>query len=96
MCPESGHPLVVKRGRFGRFLACSGYPECRYTKTITTGIACPQCGQGELAERRSKRGKTFFSCNRYPECTFALWDRPKPIRCPQCDYPFLVQKYSKR
>ena len=96
ICPESGHPLVVKRGRFGRFLACSGYPECRYTKTITTGIACPQCGQGELAERRSKRGKTFFSCNRYPECTFALWDRPKPIRCPQCDYPFLVQKYSKR
>ncbi|HEX7128280.1 MAG TPA: type I DNA topoisomerase, partial [Thermodesulfobacteriota bacterium] len=96
VCPESGHPLVVKRGRFGRFLACSGYPECRYTKTITTGIACPQCGKGELAERRSKRGKTFFSCNRYPECTFALWDRPKPIRCPQCDYPFLVQKYSKR
>ncbi len=95
-CPESGHPLVVKRGRFGRFLACSGYPECRYTKAITTGIGCPQCGKGELAERRSKRGKTFFSCNRYPECTFALWDRPKPIRCPQCDYPFLVQKYSKR
>jgi DNA topoisomerase-1 len=95
-CPESGHPLVVKRGRFGRFLACSGYPDCRYTKAITTGIGCPQCGQGELAERRSKRGKIFFSCNRYPECTFALWDRPKPIRCPQCDYPFLVQKYSKR
>ncbi len=95
-CPESGHPLVVKRGRFGRFLACSGYPECRYTKAITTGIACPECGQGELAERRSRRGKTFFSCNRYPACTFALWDRPKPVRCPQCDYPFLVEKYSKR
>ncbi len=95
-CPESGHPLVVKRGRFGRFLACSGYPDCKYTKGITTGIGCPQCGKGELAERRSKRGKTFFSCNRYPECAFALWDRPKPVRCPQCDYPFLVQKYSKR
>ncbi len=95
-CPESGHPLVVKRGRFGRFLACSAYPDCKYTKGITTGIACPQCGQGELAERRSRRGKTFFSCNRYPECAFALWDRPKPIRCPQCDHPFLVQKYSKR
>jgi DNA topoisomerase-1 len=95
-CPENGHPLVVKRGRFGRFLACSAYPDCKYTKGITTGVACPQCSQGELAERRSRRGKTFFSCNRYPECTFALWDRPKPVRCPQCDHPFLVQKYSKR
>jgi DNA topoisomerase-1 len=95
-CPESGHPLAVKRGRFGRFLACSAYPDCKYTKGITTGVACPQCSQGELAERRSRRGKTFFSCNRYPGCTFALWDRPKPVRCPQCDYPFLVQKYSKR
>ncbi|HWP34893.1 MAG TPA: type I DNA topoisomerase [Thermodesulfobacteriota bacterium] len=95
-CPESGHPLVIKRGRFGRFLACAGYPECKFTKTITTGIACPVCGQGELAERRSRRGKAFYACNRYPDCTYAIWDRPKPVRCPQCDAPFLVEKSSKR
>jgi DNA topoisomerase-1 len=95
-CPNCTKPLMIKTGRFGRFLACSGYPDCRFTKPVGTGVACPQpdCG-GELVEKRSGRGKIFYGCSRYPNCTFASWDRPVARPCPQCQRPFLVQKYSK-
>src|SRR5439155_11518980 len=83
ICDKCGKPMVVKRGRFGRFLACSGYPDCKNSKPISIGVACPECKVGYLTERRSKRGKTFFSCNRYPDCKFAAWDRPLPEHCPQ-------------
>jgi DNA topoisomerase-1 len=95
-CPQCGHDMIVKRGRFGRFLACSRYPECKTTQSMTTGIACPQEGcDGKLVEKQSRRGKRFYACSRYPKCTFALWDRPVGRACPQCKAPFLVEKFTK-
>ncbi len=96
VCEKCGKPMVIKRGRFGRFLACSGYPECKSSKPLSIGVACPTCKVGYLTERRSRRGKAFFGCNRYPDCTFAAWDRPLPEACPSCASPYLLQKYSKR
>ncbi|WDT77682.1 MAG: topoisomerase DNA-binding C4 zinc finger domain-containing protein [Candidatus Manganitrophus sp.] len=93
VCEKCGKPMVIKNGRFGRFMACSGYPECENTKPISTGVACPEegCG-GALIEKRTRRGKNFFACNRYPKCTFALWERPVPRACPECKAPFLIER----
>jgi len=89
-------PMVNKRGRFGRFLACSDYPACKTTKPVTLkGIACPEDGGG-LAERKKRFGKSFWGCVNYPNCKFASWDRPLPEKCPQCASQYLVSKYSKR
>jgi DNA topoisomerase-1 len=95
-CDVCGRKMVIKEGRFGRFLGCSGYPECTHTKPLDTGVKCPRegCG-GTLCERRSKKGKVFFGCSNYPDCTYALWDRPIPEACPLCGHPFLVEKYSR-
>jgi DNA topoisomerase I len=99
-CDECGRPMQVRFGRFGKFLGCSGYPECKAVqplfKPIPTGITCLACGVGELYERRSKRGNAFFSCNRYPECTFAAWDQPVMEPCPRCAAPFVTEKVTKR
>lgn len=82
-CPECGKDLLVKSGRFGEFIACSGYPECKYTRNIvrTTGIKCPKCGEGELVRRRAGKGKVkgrmFYGCTRYPECDFISWKKPE-------------------
>ena len=95
-CPTCGKPMVVKRGRFGRFLACSAYPECKTAKPLTTGVPCPACQKGEFVERRSKRGKIFYSCNQYPDCKNAVWDRPVSAPCPQCGATILVAKYTKK
>jgi len=99
-CDECGRPMQVRFGRFGKFLGCSGYPECKSVqplfKPVPTGIACLACGQGELFERRSKRGNPFFSCNRYPDCTFAAWDPPVMEPCPRCNAPFVTEKQTKR
>jgi DNA topoisomerase-1 len=95
-CDLCGSPLVMRNGPYGRFIACSRRPECKFTKAVTLGIRCPECGKGELTERRTKRGKTFFGCNRYPECTFATWDRPRATPCPNCQAPFLVEKETKK
>jgi DNA topoisomerase-1 len=76
-CPKCDKPMVVKNGRFGRFLACTGYPECKTTKPFTTGVKCPTDGcDGELLERRTKRGRIFFSCSNYPKCSYATWTNP--------------------
>jgi DNA topoisomerase-1 len=85
-CPECGHDLVLRFGRFGKFIACSNYPTCRYTRPflVKTGVACPKCRQGELAERRSRKGRTFYGCDRYPACDFVVWQRPLPAPCPDC------------
>ncbi len=96
VCPKCGKPMVIKRGRFGRFMACSAYPECKTSKPMTTGVTCPDCKEGKLAERRSKRGKAFYSCTRYPECKFAVWDRPIAESCPHCGSLYLLAKYSKQ
>jgi DNA topoisomerase-1 len=95
-CPVSGHPLVIRYGRFGKFIGCSDYPNCRYTEPFfeRLGISCPLCGAehgGEIIERRSKRGRTFYGCNRYPECEFTSWNRPLKPPCPNCG-GLLVEK----
>lgn len=94
-CEKCGSPMVFKRGRFGEFLACSRYPECKTTKSISLGIKCPECGS-DMVTRRTKRGKTFYGCSNYPKCKFALWDKPIPGPCPKCNYPILVEKYQKK
>ncbi|HLB62944.1 MAG TPA: type I DNA topoisomerase [Actinomycetota bacterium] len=88
-CPECGRPLAKKIGRYGPFVGCSGYPECRYIKREEqkTGVACPQCGKGELVGKRARRGKrtsVFYGCNRYPDCDFTVGQRPVPEPCPEC------------
>jgi DNA topoisomerase-1 len=92
-CPECGRPLVRRVGRYGPFVGCSGYPECRYIKKVEkgTGVTCPQCGEGELVAKRTRKGRTFYSCNRYPECKFAVWQRPLPDPCPNCGGLLLAQ-----
>jgi DNA topoisomerase-1 len=98
VCPTCGSPMVIRRGRFGEFLACSRYPDCKTTSPISLGVACPRpgCG-GYLTEKRSRRGKIFFGCSNYSKtkCDFVSWDRPLPQRCPQCDAAFVVQKVSR-
>jgi DNA topoisomerase-1 len=93
-CPQCGSNLVIKQGRYGPFTACSNYPKCKYIKQETTGVSCPQCGEGELAERRSKRG-VFYGCTRYPACKFTMRDKPVPRECPTCGARFLVEKTKK-
>ncbi len=94
-CPTCGSGLVARNGPYGRYIHCARRPECKYTKPFTLGVTCPECGKGEMAEKRSRKGKTFFSCTRYPECTFAMWDRPRPTACPDCGNPYLVEKIAK-
>jgi DNA topoisomerase-1 len=95
-CGLCGAPIVSRNGPYGRFISCSRRPECKFTKPITLGIKCPDCGQGEIAARRTRRGKTFYGCTRYPECTFAAWDKPRLLPCPTCAAPFLVEKETRR
>jgi DNA topoisomerase I len=94
-CPQCENQLVKKYGRFGEFIACSNYPTCKYVKQKTIGVKCPNCTEGEIVERRSKRGKTFFGCNRYPECDFVAWGKPIPEPCPDCGGSYLIEKYLK-
>lgn len=96
-CEKCGSPMVVKTGRFGRFIACSAYPECKTTKPLALGVKCPQpgCG-GDLIQKRTRKGRSFYACSRYPECEYALWDRPVNKACPTCRAPFLVEKVSKQ
>lgn len=86
ICESCGAPMVQKVGRFGPFLSCSRYPECKAIKSITvsTGVKCPKCKDGDIIERRSKRGRTFYGCSQYPKCDFALWNKPTGDKCPSC------------
>ena len=92
VCEKCGSEMAIRTGRNGRFLACSGYPKCRNTRSISTGVPCPQeeCN-GQLKERSSRRGRTFFGCGNFPECTYASWDRPLNRPCPMCEGPFLAE-----
>jgi len=96
VCEKCGAPMLVRRGKFGQFLACSKYPACKNTRSIGTGVSCPQCKEGKLVQKSSRRGKVFYACDRYPECKYALWDKPIPGPCPECNWPILVEKYSKK
>ncbi len=94
-CPQCGSNLIMKFGRFGEFTACSNYPTCKYVKQKTIGVKCPQCSEGEIIERRSKKGKTFYGCNRYPECNFVAWAKPVPEKCPECSSSYMLEKWLK-
>ncbi|GIO41804.1 type I DNA topoisomerase [Paenibacillus apis] len=97
ICEKCGKPMVYKLGRFGKFLACSGFPDCRNTKPIIKdiGVTCPKCKEGHVVERRSKKGRIFYGCDRYPECDFVSWDKPSPKPCPNCG-SLLVEKRNKQ
>lgn len=96
-CPDCGAPLVIKRGRFGEFIACSAYPKCKYSRPLlkTIGVACPKCKEGEVVRRRSKKGRTFYGCSRYPDCDFVSWNEPTAKACPDCG-AFLEKKKKGR
>jgi DNA topoisomerase-1 len=94
ICPQCGKQLVLKQGRYGPFTACSNYPKCKYIKQETTGVSCPECGEGEIAEKRSKRGP-FYGCSRYPACKFTMRDKPVAQPCPKCGARYLVEKTKK-
>ena len=97
LCEKCGKPMVFKNGRYGKFLACSGYPACKNIRATGTGVPCPEEGcTGELIQKVSKRGKIFYSCNRYPKCTLALWDRPINEPCPQCGSAYLLERETKK
>ncbi len=99
-CEKCGEPMLVKTGRYGKFLACSGYPKCKniqpMEKPKALGITCPECGEGEMMEKKSRYGKIFYSCNRYPKCKYALWNLPKEEPCPKCGWPLTEIKVTKR
>ena len=96
-CPQCGKDLVIKKSRTGsRFVACTGWPDCKYTRPFSTGVPCPREGcDGSLVEKSSKRGKVFYACDQYPKCDFAVWDWPVPEHCPECDSKILVRKKTK-
>jgi DNA topoisomerase-1 len=94
-CPTCDSNLVQKFGRYGEFTACSNYPTCKYVKQKTIGVKCPECSEGDISERRSKKGKTFFGCTRYPDCSFVAWAKPVNEKCPECGSPYMVEKYLK-
>ena len=96
ICPTCGKPMVIKHGRFGKFIACSGYPDCKTTKPVTLGIPCPESGcSGQIVERRSRRGRTFFGCSAYPNCKFVVWQRPIAEPCPKCGAAFVTERALK-
>jgi DNA topoisomerase-1 len=97
ICPECNSHLIIKIGRYGNFLACKNYPQCKYTASVGLGINCPEDGcDGEIVEKRTRKRKIFFGCNRYPKCHFSTWDKPVRKECSSCGAKFLVAKKRKR
>ncbi|WP_088105082.1 type I DNA topoisomerase [Halalkalibacter urbisdiaboli] len=96
-CEKCGNEMVYKMGRYGKFMACSNFPDCRNTKAIVKdiGVTCPSCHEGSIVERKSKKRRTFFGCNRYPDCEFVSWDKPISRPCPKCE-SLLVEKKTKK
>ena len=104
VCDKCGKPMLIKNGQYGKFIACSGYPDCKNTQSLSsngylkeTGVSCPKenC-TGQIVEKKSRRGKIFYSCNRYPDCDFAIWEKPVNKKCPDCGADFLVEKTTKK
>lgn len=99
-CEKCGQPMLIKDGRFGKYLACSGYPDCKNNQPLEkpkdTGISCPLCAKGTFLEKKSKRGKIFYSCSGYPKCKSAIWNKPLAEKCPKCGAPFITEKITKR
>ncbi len=99
-CPKCKSALVIKTGRYGKFIGCSNYPACKHIepleKPLDTGVECPKCNQGTILKRKSRYGKIFYSCSEYPKCDYALWNAPIKESCPECDWPLLTLKTTKR
>ena len=99
-CPECSSDLIIRHGKYGKFIGCSGYPNCKYIEPLEkpedTGVECPECHQGSMLKRKSRRGKIFYSCSRYPDCTYAVWNEPINEPCPSCNWPMLTLKVTKR
>lgn len=98
ICEKCGKPFAIKMGRYGKFLACTGFPECKNARPYyeEIGVTCPKCGKGHVVKRRSKKGRLFYGCDRYPECDFVTWEKPTGEICPQCHEGYLVEHASKR
>jgi len=94
-CDKCGKPMVVRNWKGSRYIACSGYPDCRNSKPFPLGIACPECGVGDVVERSSRFGKIFYSCSRYPDCRFASWGKPVAATCPVCGYPAMAERVRR-
>ncbi len=99
-CPSCGGGLIVRSGPYGRFIGCSNYPKCKFieplVKPADTAVSCPQCNKGTMLQRRSRRGKIFYSCSTYPTCDYAVWNEPVATPCPECQWPILTVKTTKR
>jgi DNA topoisomerase-1 len=99
-CPDCGAPLAMRSGRYGKFIGCSAYPQCRHIEPLEkpqdTQVQCPECKQGTLLQRKSRYGKLFYSCSNYPKCKYAVWNPPLAEPCPQCHWPILTLKTTKR
>lgn len=99
-CEKCGEPFLIKDGKYGKYLACSGYPKCRNIQPLEKpkdmGVKCPECGKGSVLEKKSRRGKIFYSCSTYPKCKKAFWDPPVNKPCPKCNAPFLTEKTTKK
>ncbi len=99
-CPECGSQLIIRSGRYGKFIGCSGYPDCTYIEPLEkpedTGVTCPKCNKGTMLKRKSRRGKIFYSCSTYPDCDYAVWNQPVDTSCPQCGWPILTIKTTKK
>ena len=100
VCPDCSGALHIKAGRYGRFIGCSNYPDCKHIEPIEkpadTGVTCPKCSKGNILQRKSRKGKIFYSCANYPKCDYALWNEPINKPCPQCSWPILTVKETKR
>lgn len=99
-CPKCDSELVIKHGRYGKFIGCGAYPDCKHMEPLDkpedTGVVCPECTEGSMLKRKSRSGKTFYSCARYPKCKYAVWNEPIDKPCPTCDHPMLTRKVTKR
>jgi DNA topoisomerase-1 len=94
-CPDCGRNLIIRHGRYGEFTSCSGYPDCKYVKQNFIGVKCPDCKEGDLVEKRARKGNTFYGCARYPKCKFTSAAKPIPEKCPDCGTEYLVERMRK-
>jgi len=96
-CPLCGHDLVIRTGKFGKFISCSNFPTCRYTEAVVekAGVACPKCKDGEVVVKRSRKGRVFYGCSNYPSCDFVSWNKPVAQKCPECGGPLVLQNKDR-
>jgi DNA topoisomerase-1 len=99
-CPDCGGDLKIKHGKFGKFIGCANYPKCKHIESLNkptdTGVECPECKQGKMVKRQSRRGKVFFTCSRYPDCKYAIWNEPVAQACAKCAWPIVMIKKTKK